>query len=196
MSALRSFLPWLVYLVIPGWTWAAVVALAVTAANILLSRRAGHPLGSLLVEFVSAGYFAVVAVIAFSDPGSPFHHYVGAVSVAVLALMAWVSLAVRRPFTLGIARRDVPREYWDSPVFFRINVVISLVWAIAFTLTAAALFAADIVNAPLAVFIVVNVAGFAIPLLFTSRYTAAAKARVASRVAAAGQAASARTGTL
>jgi hypothetical protein len=45
------------------------------------------------------------------------------------------TLVVRKPFTLPYAKEDAPEEFWDSPVFLRINYVISSVWAAAFAFT-------------------------------------------------------------
>ena len=43
---------------------------------------------------------------------------------------------IRRPFTLAYAKDTTPREHWDSPLFLRINYVISAVWAGAFLFSA------------------------------------------------------------
>jgi hypothetical protein len=53
-----------------------------------------------------------------------------------LGVIAWASLAIRRPFTLGIAKQSTPGELWGRPEFLRVNVIITLVWAVSFTLGA------------------------------------------------------------
>ena len=78
-----------------------------------------------------------------------------------------------------IAKRQAPREVWDSPVFRRINVVITAAWATAFTVTAAVLipvYAADLGSG---VSIPIQVAGFVAPALFTARYPDRVRARIA-----------------
>lgn len=55
-----------------------------------------------------------------------------------LLVIVLVSMAVRSPFTLKYAREDTPREHWDSPLFLRINYVITAVWALAFAVMVAA----------------------------------------------------------
>lgn len=120
-----------------------------------------------------------LTVLAFAAPQSPLHPYTDTASFGWLALTAWGSLAIRRPFTLGIARLSTPREYWDTPQFMRINVVITTVWAAAFTLTAAAVAVCDASRADIAA-IVCEVVGFVIPAVFTARYPKIAQARLAS----------------
>ena len=59
-------------------------------------------------------------------------------SSLALAAFTFGSLLVGNPFTLPYAKETTPREYWDFPVFLRINRVITLVWALAFTVAAVA----------------------------------------------------------
>ncbi len=62
-----------------------------------------------------------------------------------LAEFAWLTMLIRKPFTMAYAKDTTPQEHWDSPLFKRINNVITAVWASAFTLAAAAGFAGDLV---------------------------------------------------
>jgi hypothetical protein len=110
--------------------------------------------------------------------------YTGALSTGWLAATAWATLAVKRPFTLGIARRQVPAEIWDNPVFLRINVVITSAWAVAFTVTSGILAAVSAAGLGQAVSIPVQVAGFALPALFTARYPDRVRARAAAAAGA------------
>ncbi|MCZ9345262.1 hypothetical protein NGM37_46725, partial [Streptomyces sp. TRM76130] len=83
-----------------------------------------------------------------------------------------------RPFTLGIARRLAPPHVWTSPRFHRVNAVITSVWAIAFTVTAVALYV-QMEKAPhaTAAAIAIRVGSFLVPAVFTGRYSAAAANR-------------------
>jgi hypothetical protein len=51
--------------------------------------------------------------------------------------MAWISLLADAPFTLQYARDGWPREYWTSPLFRRINALLTAAWAVVFTVNAA-----------------------------------------------------------
>lgn len=175
MSYLRSFIPWIVFSVIPDWKWGALAALALMVVQIRHAGRDGKPVSSL--EAVSAAFFAVVALIAFISPHSPFHTYVGAASSAVLALMAWGGLAARRPFTLAIARRQADRSVWDTPGFYRTNMIITSAWGTAFTLSAAAALALETSHGSSLARTVVQAAGIVLPLLFTRFYVAAVRSR-------------------
>ncbi|MFD8424186.1 hypothetical protein [Streptomyces sp. NPDC059466] len=183
MSYLRTFLPWIVFAALPSgnWQWAALIALVVAAAVIVQQVRAGAEPDALIIEFGSAAFFAVLAAIAFADPHSGVHDYASALSSGTLAVVAGVSLAIGRPFTLGIAKRTTPREFWGLAPFIRINVVITAVWTAAFAVSAVALaFVAHAGNAHSVTATLIQIAGFAVPMLFTVRYVAHARTKAAA----------------
>ena len=68
---------------------------------------------------------------------------------------------------------------WHNPVFLRINVVLTRVWAAAFTATAALLAGASAAHLGGAVSIPLQIAGFVAPALFTARYPDRVRARLA-----------------
>ncbi|GLX21737.1 hypothetical protein [Streptomyces lavendulae] len=184
MSYVRTFLPWIVFAVVPSaqWTWGALAALAAAVALVVRQRRDGADFDALFIEAGSAAFFAVLAAIAFADPASAVHGYSAALSSATLALVAGGSLLIGRPFTLGIAKRGTPREVWGLKAFVRTNTVITAVWTGAFAVTAAAL--AVLSRSGLghsAAATLVQAAGFVVPMLFTTRYVASAQARAAAR---------------
>ncbi|MFI8961819.1 hypothetical protein ACIGO8_06855 [Streptomyces sp. NPDC053493] len=188
MSYLRTFLPWIVFAVLPSadWQWAALAALAVAAAIVAGQLRSGVGLDALVIELGSAVFFAALAAVAFADHDSPVHTYSPALSCATLGLIAGISLAVGRPFTAGIAKRTTPREVWSLKPFVRTNVVVTAVWTAAFVLTAAAL--AWLEHAGQAHSVqatAVQIAGFAVPMLFTVRYVAHVQAKAAGQAAGA-----------
>ncbi|MFF1556125.1 hypothetical protein [Streptomyces sp. NPDC058279] len=184
MSYVRTFLPWIVFAVFPSaqWQWGALAGLLVAVVVTVQQRRTAVHLDALIMEIGSAAFFAALAVIAFADPHSAVHPYSAALSSAILALIAGASLLVRKPFTLGIAKRTTPREVWGQERFVRINVVITGVWTVAFTVTAGALGAlAHAGHGHSTTATLVQAAGFVVPMLFTVRYVAAAQAKAATR---------------
>lgn len=180
MNYLRGFIPWIAFAVIPGWQWGALAGLVLSLGLLVQARRSKIALDSQVLELSTLVFFAVLTVLAFSAPHSAVEHYDGALSMGWLALTAWGTLAIRRPFTLGIAKQQAPEEVWNSPVFIRINVVLTAAWAAAFTVTALVLTGLDIANVGEMGRIVVQVLGFAIPATFTARYPKRVQARYAA----------------
>ncbi|MEV6558043.1 hypothetical protein AB0M22_20175 [Nocardia sp. NPDC051756] len=172
MSYLRTFAPWIVYAIIPSahWQWAALIALLLSVVEVTRQLRAGRTLDALMIALGSLVFFAALTVLAFADPNTALHPYSPALSSGVLALIAIVSLAVRKPFTLGIAKQSSPKELWDNPVFIRTAYVLTSVWAASFTVGCVVLtFLAHADSAPRTI---AQVLAFVIPVVFTIRYVA------------------------
>ncbi|MFC1409433.1 hypothetical protein ACEZCY_09920 [Streptacidiphilus sp. N1-12] len=182
MSYLRGFIPWIAFAALStvGWQWGALAGLVIGVRLLMQDRKAGVATDALILQFSTVVYFAALTAFAFAAPHSPVEHYDGAVSFAWLALTAWGTLAATRPFTLGIAKQQAPKEVWGSPAFLRINVVLTAAWATAFTLTAAAVAACDAAHLGSLATTGCQVAGFVVPAVFTARYPKAVQARLAA----------------
>lgn len=181
MNYLRSFAPWILYAVAGtqlDWRYSALVGLGLAVAILLWERREGVPADAMVIELSAGLFFALLSIFAFVAPDSPLHDQVVTMSSAWLALTAWGSLALRRPFTLGIGRRMVEPEVASHPLFRRTNVIITTVWATAFTVEAVAL-GVLLSAAPhaTAAAITVKIAAFAVPVAFTLRYPSIVRAR-------------------
>ncbi|MEV4093151.1 hypothetical protein [Streptosporangium saharense] len=176
-----GFLPWIVYAVIATgdeWRWGALAGLVIALGLIVVDRRSGKDWDQMVIETSAAIFFVLTAAISFADPSSSLMPYGPALVNAWLALTAWGSLAIRKPFTLGIARSMAPEEIWRTPRFYRVNAVITAVWGTAFVV-AAVLLAVLLHVAPhaTAVVIAVKVVTFVVPMVFTVRYPKIVSAR-------------------
>jgi hypothetical protein len=184
LRSFRGFIPFIAFGVLNGFSdirIAAVTAVVLSALLLLASRRAGDGLDEHVIE-VSAGiFFAVLTLVAFLDPHTTLGDHTTALSSTWLALTAWGGLLFRKPFTMGIARRSVPQQVWENPMFYKVNVVISSVWAAAFTVTAVAATVIGLLTTHGGTAVtVIQVLGFVVPAVFTVRYQAAVGRRAAT----------------
>ncbi len=122
---MRSFYPWIAFAALSSvsWLWSAIVGFLVAVALILRARRSHIAWDALILEASSTGFFVIVSAVALTSPDSTLRHYSGAGSLAWLALVAWIKLAARKPFTLGIAKQSTPAELWHQPRFLQVNMI-------------------------------------------------------------------------
>lgn len=183
---LKSFAPWIAYAVgsaIGDWRYGAAAGLA-TGAVVLVQQHRGR--GVELLTTVTTVFFAVVLPIAVANPHAGIHQYMAALSLGTLGAAATASLLVRKPFTLAIARQSTPAELWDNPLFYRVNAVITSVWAVSFVATA--LVCAAIAHQypdGIALWVTAQIIGFVIPARFTRTYPDRVRARLLSSAGAA-----------
>ncbi|MEU1439946.1 hypothetical protein [Streptomyces mirabilis] len=180
MGYLRGFIPWIVAGVVSSfdWRWGAIAGLVSGFLLLLQDRFRGVGLDALILEISTVVYFVVVGAVAVADPGSALADHTDVVSFGWLAATAWGTLAIRRPFTLGIAKRQTPPEYWDMPEFVRVNNHITSAWGAGFTFIGVSLAVCGAVDAPAWVGIAAHVAGLVGPAVFTKVYPARAQARL------------------
>jgi hypothetical protein len=141
-SPLAGLAPWIAMSILSGpgrFEESVSTALGLSILFIYLRLRRGSTLKPLEVfEVVYFGSLAVIGLLASGDLIRWLEKWSGEMSSLALAAFTFGSLLVGNPFTLPYAKETTPREHWDSPIFLRINRVITLVWALAFTVAAAA----------------------------------------------------------
>jgi len=181
MWGLIGFAPWIVYAFVATsdeWRWGAIAGFVIAAALVVVDRRRGKDWDQMVIETSALAFFALLTVYSLLQPDSRFTLYGPALVNAWLAVTAWGSLAIRRPFTLGIARTMAPETVWRTPLFYRVNAVITSVWAVAFTLAALALtWVLSVDPHATALVIAIKVASFVLPAIFTVRYPRLVRAR-------------------
>lgn len=174
LRSLRGFVPWIAYGIVSEWNWpiACVVGFVLTITLLVDGLRTEHTLDEAVIELSSSVFFLVLTAVALFAPDSPVQHQTGPLSFGWLALTAWGSMAIGHPFTLGIARRQVPERMWKSEQFYHVNVVITSVWAGSLTAALVAELAVEFLHATgVVATIAINVIVFVIPFVFTLRYS-------------------------
>ncbi|MFI6324978.1 hypothetical protein ACIBG8_46185 [Nonomuraea sp. NPDC050556] len=181
IRGLIGFLPWIVYAFVATsdeWRWGAIVGLACAIVIVIIERTGGKTWDQAIIALSAVGFFAVITVYSLIQPDSSLTMYGPALVNVWLGITAWGSLAIRKPFTMGMAKAMAPKEMWDTPGFYKVNAIITTAWAVAFTVAAISLtWVLAVDQHATALVITIKVATFVAPALFTARYTRMAKAR-------------------
>ncbi|WP_328354663.1 hypothetical protein OG976_24045 [Mycobacterium sp. NBC_00419] len=136
VKLLLSFAPWIAFLVIARDTMVRVEIGLVTAL-VLSVVMAVLKLHRGVIMWVGLAFFsaATVAVLFFHDMWTIRH--LGVMANGALALGSWFTLAIGKPFTLEYARAHTDPAKWHDPLFIRVNVLLTAVWASVFTVNTA-----------------------------------------------------------
>jgi hypothetical protein len=128
-----GFVPWIVFSLVAqrldanGVAWSATIAVVMTVVALVAARRKHGPTFLNLASLVLFGVIAVVGFVGGPGVDRWLFEWGRPLVGVVLGLLVLVTAPVR-PFTEEYARQSVPREYWGSPTFRRINTVLSAVW--------------------------------------------------------------------
>jgi hypothetical protein len=121
------------------WRIGTLVAVTLSVVLLIVAVLERRGMEGAVLEASAVVFCGVALIIAFSRPEAGIRDFIGALSTGWLALTAWLSVAIGRPFTKHAERRRVSASLWRHPGFHRAHVVITSVWAVAFTETAIAL---------------------------------------------------------
>ncbi|MGW7238392.1 hypothetical protein [Streptomyces sp. NPDC054804] len=183
-SVFLSFAPWIIFGVVASpstWEYAALAALV---AAVVLSGKDMLRGRFFLLDMVAIVFFAVLCVLALALDRHELiwlETYAQVISSAVVAVVALGSL-LADPFTAQYARHSVPREYWGSPVFTHVNMVLTAAWGVVFALMALSTWLAIRLPGQSDWFNwVVPIALLVWAVKFTERYPARYKERVAAQ---------------
>src|SRR3990172_4903992 len=130
-----GFTPWIAYWVLGGaGLRPAGLAAGLVGALLLCARDLRR--GSLKPMEIAALAFFGANAAAEALGSALLHAHDPVLAPGTLALMAWSTLAAGSPFTAQYAREDWPREYWEAPLFKKINALLTGLWGAVFTLNA------------------------------------------------------------
>jgi len=129
---LLVFLPWLSFLIIARDSLfrlklGLVVALVLSVAMGITRLHRGVILWAGLLFFA----YSTVAVTLFNNMWTAQH--MGIMANGVLATSTWLTIVLKKPFSLDYAREHTDPSLWDSQLFIRTNVVITSAWGLIFT---------------------------------------------------------------
>ena len=132
---LLAFAPWISFLIIARDSLfrlklGLVVALVLVVVMGITRLHRGVILWAGLVFFACA----TVAVVLLNNMWIAQH--MGVMANGALAVSTWLTIAIKKPFTLDYAREHTDPSLWDHPLFIRTNFVIASVWGLAFSVSA------------------------------------------------------------
>lgn len=131
LRELIGFMPWILFAYLASKDYMLAVEVALVGSIIIslpeiFARR---------IKVFTIGTFIFFAALIFiaSQPGLvKLEHWTSPASYGMLFLISLVSILIKKPFTLQYAMEQVPEEYWNSPLFIKINYHLTIAWTIGF----------------------------------------------------------------
>lgn len=126
MSQLITFLPLIIDSLVSSFSlsWAAISSLIASVFSLSKKR--------FFLEWAIFIHTLISCTILFVLHRTDLLKYGSMFFGLFSALFALISILVKRPFTLQYARLQTPREFWESPVFYRVNYMMTGALAIFF----------------------------------------------------------------
>jgi hypothetical protein len=129
-----ALVPWVLFTVIAEHGTLQLASIAALVIAVAISRpgiQAGRPKALEIGAVVAFAGFTLVALTADASTAEFVERYARAIAAALLALIAFGSLATV-PFTEQYARERISPELWSSPRFKSVNRRLTLMWGCVF----------------------------------------------------------------
>ncbi len=126
---LLTFGPWVLY----GFAsaanhWSVATGGGLILCLVFMAVRSRRGVAIRLMDWTTLTFFVICSVLMISLRSTAFPVYNVVVIWLCFAVAAWSSVVIGHPFTAAYARESAPPEFWDHPVFIRLNLVMTLVW--------------------------------------------------------------------
>jgi hypothetical protein len=124
-----AFAPWILYGFASGfnhWRIASGGGLILVLAYLAVMIR--RNISIKLPDWATLSFFVIASVMMIGLRSTTFTVYSAVVVWACFAGAAWGSVVLGHPFTAAYARENAPPEFWEHPVFNRLNLLMTLVW--------------------------------------------------------------------
>ena len=135
-----GFAPWIIFSVVSSpstWQYAALASFVSALILSVPTLRRRHAIGILdAAGLVFFGVLTLLTLVLDRSTLQPMENQAMLISNVAIAVVGVGSVIVGHPFTEFYAKESVPQEYWGSPRFHHVNVVISAVWGVTFVLGA------------------------------------------------------------
>ena len=171
MNLVVGFAPFILFALLSRLSADLALWMAFAAAFVVTIRDFVESPSLRLLDVGSLALFAVLALVrGFIDPTLSLVA-VRFIAETMLFALLLVPLLLKRPFSVDYARLDPREADWPPPLFMRVNMLVSLVWVLAFAAMAVAdgLVTFD-PQLPLWASVAVSVAALAGAITFTLRY--------------------------
>lgn len=135
-NVILGFLPWIIYSVAANKGESGILHGAIIALVLALILGRKNLRKGFILDWCTVVFFVFVLVVGVYLQHPFITQHPGLFADGALAVIAIGSLLIGTPFTIQYAREQTALEHWNSPIFIRVNQVLTLTWGITFALSA------------------------------------------------------------
>lgn len=132
LNSLSTFLPWMAY----GILSSVFPPLAFPVAAIAFLFSYANLKKGFILEWGSLLFFIILAFNYYVFKNQWLFQHISIFTSFFFVSTAGISLLIRRPFTLQYAKLEVDQKFWNNPLFFRVNQIMTGALGIIFFGTA------------------------------------------------------------
>jgi all-trans-retinol 13,14-reductase len=127
---------WIVYGVASGAGHSIAAAFGGLAVAVAIVAHEFKSHATKIMSCTTAAFFAFALATTIAVGPMLFKNNNVFLTWTTFAIVTWTTLLIGFPFTIQYTREQTPREVWDHPLFMRLNVILTVVFGLMFTVNA------------------------------------------------------------
>ena len=131
-----AFLPWIFFSVVYGTTSDAMLFGSLGALSLTLIFNFKELKQGFVLPWAAFIFFLFLTLNSYWTWSVWAESHALLLVNAALALSIWISMLIGKPFTLQYARREVDAHAWITPLFRKINWILTSIWAVLMSIIA------------------------------------------------------------
>lgn len=136
LDIIKGFLPWFVFFAFNDGTAVGLTAAALSGLLCLFIFNFRGLKRKFILDIASLIVLILFVLSGFIFYKTTFAQYSLFLADLILALVCFISIAIKKPFALQYAKTKVAEIYWNNPIFLGINIWLAFVWGFIFLLAA------------------------------------------------------------
>lgn len=136
LNILLSFLPWVLFSSLFGATNKEILISLVISSAVFIKTDWHYLRKGFVLSWGTSCFLIFIFLFTIVQHNTWVINHIWLLSNSALALIAWSSLLIGKPFTLQYAREQVPKQFWRKPGFIKVNNILTAVWGTIFLFSA------------------------------------------------------------
>ncbi len=136
LGIVAGFIPWVIFSMLYKNNTPAILEASVCAIFISLIINWYELRNGFIFSWGSIICFSIIGVNGYFNICKWIINNPHVLLNCTIPLIIWISLIVGKPFTLQYAKLQVSPEKWSSPLFIKINNILTIMWGICLSISA------------------------------------------------------------
>lgn len=127
---IQSCIPWVIFFALDNYGPLELNIAIISALTFIIIFNNKSLQQGFLLEWASLLYFFFLLIVVTIFNETWFTLNAPVLAYYTLASVTWLSILIRRPLAMHFAKLNVTKELWNSRLFYRVNNIVTVLWAL------------------------------------------------------------------
>lgn len=131
---IQSLIPWLVFFALDHSSTLELHIAIISAITFIVIFNNRLLQNGFIFEWGSLLFFFTLFILIIALPNTWSIINAPLLAFYALAIIFWISIILARPVAMQYAKLNVTKELWSTKLFYRVNNIVTILWACVFSI--------------------------------------------------------------